>query len=226
MQRNIKLPGGCHKGELTKLGQQQARDVGEWLRQRYVQDLSFLPAQYEVGCTESPIICITLLLSVHQSNMCDLRQTNLQSCSSLHKTVLACLCCTQHAQLALSIPPLCSMGFICCQDGAVSGRTTNFSRTIATLQGVLTGLYPEAAQPIPVATASDMDEIMFANVLSCERLADVMKRARYELRGKALPMILTLLLSRHCHFLEQQLPGCSAIEKQTTSYFECCTLIT
>ncbi|DBA85742.1 hypothetical protein WJX77_001343 [Trebouxia sp. C0004] len=113
-QRNIKLPGGCHKGELTKLGQQQAREVGEWLRQRYVQDLSFLPAQYE--------------------------------------------------------------------DGAVSGRTTNFSRTIATLQGVLTGLYPQVAQPIPVATASDIDEIMFANVLSCERLADVMKRARYELR--------------------------------------------
>lgn len=49
-QRNIKLPGGCHKGELTKLGQEQARDVGDWLRQRYVQDLSFLPAQYEVGC--------------------------------------------------------------------------------------------------------------------------------------------------------------------------------
>ena len=75
----------------------------------------------------------------------------------------------------------------CCaivfQDGAVSGRTTNFSRTIATLQGVLTGLYPDASKPIPVATASDIDEIMFANVLSCERLADVMKRARYELRG-------------------------------------------
>ena len=67
MQRNIKLPGGCHKGELTKLGQQQARDVGEWLRQRYVQDLSFLPAQYEVGYTNCPTICITLLLSVHQA---------------------------------------------------------------------------------------------------------------------------------------------------------------
>lgn len=75
------------------------------------------------------------------------------------------------------------------QEGAVSGRTTNFSRTIATLQGVLTGLYPDASKPIPVATASDMDEIMFANVLSCERLADVMKRARYELRGK-LPVLL------------------------------------
>ena len=72
------------------------------------------------------------------------------------------------------------------QEGAVSGRTTNFSRTIATLQGVLTGLYPDASQPIPVATASDMDEIMFANVLSCERLADVMKRARYKLRGNSL----------------------------------------
>lgn len=72
---------------------------------------------------------------------------------------------------------------VCLKDGAVTGRTTNFSRTIATLQGVLTGLYPDASQPIPVATASDMDEIMFANVLSCERLADVMKRATYELRG-------------------------------------------
>ena len=73
--------------------------------------------------------------------------------------------------------------FMCWQDSAVSGRTTNFSRTIATLQGVLTGLYPDTPQPIPVATASDIDEIMFANVLSCEKLADVMKRARYKLRG-------------------------------------------
>ena len=48
LQRNIILPGGCHKGELTKLGQQQAREVGEWLRQRYVDQLGFLPAQYEV----------------------------------------------------------------------------------------------------------------------------------------------------------------------------------
>lgn len=48
LQRNIILPGGCHKGELTKVGQQQAREVGEWLRQRYVDDLGFLPAQYEV----------------------------------------------------------------------------------------------------------------------------------------------------------------------------------
>jgi len=201
MQRNIKLPGGCHKGELTKLGQQQARDVGEWLRQRYVQDLSFLPAQYEVGCIDSPTICITSITVCAPSNMCDLqRQIHLQSCSSLHKMLFAYPCCKGACTFGFVKCSIVLKEFICWQDGAVSGRTTNFSRTIATLQGVLTGLYPETAQPIPVATASDM---MFANVLSCERLADVMKRARYELRGKALPMILMLLLSRHCHFLEQ-----------------------
>lgn len=81
----------------------------------------------------------------------------------------------------------------------MTGRTTNFSRTIATLQGVLTGLYPQAAEPIPVATASDVDEIMFANVTSCERLADVMKQARYDLRGEGPAMWswdITCLLSR------------------------------
>ena len=207
-QRNIKLPGGCHKGELTKLGQQQARDVGEWLRQRYVQDLSFLPAQYEVNCTVSPTICITLSLPMHHATCVTFRGRYISNpaaaCTkcSLHGCVAKMQCATCNMQHAT-----CTGGFvncstvlkelICWQDGAVSGRTTNFSRTIATLQGVLTGLYPEAAQPIPVATASDMDEIMFANVLSCERLADVMKRARYELRGKALPMMFMLLLSRH-----------------------------
>ena len=64
---------------------------------------------------------------------------------------------------------------------------------------VLTGLYPQAAEPIPVATASDVDEIMFANVTSCERLADVMKQARYDLRGEGPAMWswdITCLLSR------------------------------
>jgi len=130
--------------------------------------------------------------------MCDLqRQIHLQSCGSLRKMLFAYPCCKEACTVGCVKCSIVLKELICWQDGAVSGRTTNFSRTIATLQGVLTGLYPEAAQPIPVATASDMDEIMFANVLSCERLADVMKRARYELRGKALPMMFMLLLSRH-----------------------------
>ena len=36
-------------GELTLIGQQQARDLGAWLRQRYVDQLSFLPPDMQVG---------------------------------------------------------------------------------------------------------------------------------------------------------------------------------
>ena len=35
-------------GELTLIGQQQARDLGGWLRQRYVDQLGFLPADMKV----------------------------------------------------------------------------------------------------------------------------------------------------------------------------------
>ena len=56
LQRNIKLPGGCHKGELTKVGQQQAREVGDWLRGRYIHQLNFLPNQYKV-----PLPCQLLM---------------------------------------------------------------------------------------------------------------------------------------------------------------------
>ena len=43
------LPGGCTKGELTLLGQRQAIDTGAWLRQRYVDQLSFLPPTATAG---------------------------------------------------------------------------------------------------------------------------------------------------------------------------------
>lgn len=43
------LPGGCTKGELTLLGQQQALDVGAWLRRRYVEQLGFLPPTAAAG---------------------------------------------------------------------------------------------------------------------------------------------------------------------------------
>ena len=47
---DTKLPGGCSMGELTLAGQQQARDLGGWLRQRYVQQLGFLPPQLQASC--------------------------------------------------------------------------------------------------------------------------------------------------------------------------------
>ena len=41
-------PGGCSKGELTTGGQLQARDLGAWLRQRYVEQAKILPSEYQV----------------------------------------------------------------------------------------------------------------------------------------------------------------------------------
>ena len=43
------LPGGCTKGELTRPGQLQSRDLGQWLRQRYVQKMAFLSPEYQVS---------------------------------------------------------------------------------------------------------------------------------------------------------------------------------
>lgn len=63
-------------------------------------------------------------------------------------------------------------------------RSTNYQRTVATLQGVLTGLFPHERDPIPVETAQDVDEILFANVGSCERLQQLLMRARQQVKGK------------------------------------------
>lgn len=57
------------------------------------------------------------------------------------------------------------------------GRTTNYSRTVATLAGVLTGLLPGAAHPITVHTTEEMDEILFGNPASCQRLKTIVKTA-------------------------------------------------
>jgi len=103
-----KLPGNCHKGELTREGQHQARSLGRWLRSRYNEDaLGLLPEEYK--------------------------------------------------------------------DGIVHNRTTNYSRTIATLQAVLTGLFPGNSRPILVHTTEAMDEILFANLESCQRLKQLVK---------------------------------------------------
>lgn len=42
------LPGGARRGALTVLGQEQARSLGQWLRERYVDQFSFLPDAYRV----------------------------------------------------------------------------------------------------------------------------------------------------------------------------------
>jgi hypothetical protein len=115
-QMSTVLPGGCSKGELTKVGQLQALELGYWLRQQYIDSLGYLPASY------SP--------------------------------------------------------------GVLAARTTNFSRTRATLAGVLTGLYPGVADPIPVITSGDLDEILFADTKRCPHLKVLMAAAETMLKAK------------------------------------------
>ena len=49
MQMDTILPGGCSKGELTRHGQMQSRNLGKWLRDRYVSDLGLIPETFQVS---------------------------------------------------------------------------------------------------------------------------------------------------------------------------------
>lgn len=59
------LPGGCTKGELTLVGQQQALDLGAWLRRRYVQQLCFLPPRSAAGAVSGRTTNYRSVVVVH-----------------------------------------------------------------------------------------------------------------------------------------------------------------
>ncbi|KAK3277775.1 hypothetical protein CYMTET_14241, partial [Cymbomonas tetramitiformis] len=42
-----KMPGGCHTGQLTTTGFQQAIDLGKWLREQYVVQHELLPVELD-----------------------------------------------------------------------------------------------------------------------------------------------------------------------------------
>lgn len=50
-------------------------------------------------------------------------------------------------------------------------------------QGVLSGLFPGTTVPIPVHTASEIDEILYTNVRSCRKLHQLMQTLNREQRG-------------------------------------------
>eukprot|EP00298_Acanthocystis_sp_HF-20_P001423 c11838_g1_i1.p1 GENE.c11838_g1_i1~~c11838_g1_i1.p1 ORF type:complete len:429 (-),score=129.85 c11838_g1_i1:19-1278(-) len=51
-QETTKFPGGCSVGELTKLGREQAINLGNELRKRYVEELKLLPTQPDASLLE------------------------------------------------------------------------------------------------------------------------------------------------------------------------------
>lgn len=70
------------------------------------------------------------------------------------------------------------------QAGSIVSRSTNFSRTLATLQGVLTGLYPAATStPAPVTVSSDLDEMLYADSKKCPHLAALINMGKHAARG-------------------------------------------
>lgn len=79
------------------------------------------------------------------------------------------------------------------QEGALSARTTNYARTIATLQGVLTGLYPSLREPVTAVTTSDIDEIMYANVKACARLKSLITSLSKEHKDSTAPLAVDVV---------------------------------
>ena len=65
----------------------------------------------------------------------------------------------------------------------MEARSTNYRRTIATVQGVLTGLWPDTSSAVPVRVAEDVDEVLFGRSDSCERLRDLVKQQTKALKG-------------------------------------------
>ena len=112
----------------------------------------------------------------------------VQDSDNASKADAACRCSGQHGHFHLLSFLLfaCTDTRPCCarQADAVTGRTTNFQRTIGTLQGVLTGLYPDMREAIPVTTAADLDEVLFANVQGCMSLKLAMDAAKEKVQGE------------------------------------------
>lgn len=69
----------------------------------------------------------------------------------------------------------------------VEARTTNFQRTINTLQGVLSGIYPNLPNSniiVPVLTSGETDEILYADSKSCPHLGTFLEASKALIRSQ------------------------------------------
>ena len=69
----------------------------------------------------------------------------------------------------------------------VKARTTNFQRTINTLQGVLTGLWPDlplSKTTVPILTSGETDEILYADTKTCPHLGTFLEASKALIRSQ------------------------------------------
>ena len=188
MQAESVLPGGCTKGELTRPGQLQSRELGQQLRQRYIQELQFISPQYQVHSSRHLKSESRHIVWVSHRRMLAL---SCSACRPLtchdRSDISEWLTCPQSVS---SWQQSCVCGVL--QDTEVEARSTNYRRTTATVQGVLTGLWPDTRSAVPVRVAEDVDEVLFGRTDSCERLRDLMKQQAKALKGETASRVEAL----------------------------------
>ena len=91
---------------------------------------------------------------------------------------------------------------------------------------MLTGLYPDTREAIPVTTAADLDEVLFANVQGCLSLKLAMDAAKKKVQGDSVRSskrdVLCSQPSRECMQLWQCLQG-PAVVKAPQTHQQGCT---
>ena len=117
-----KYEGGCHKGQLTLVGQLQSRDFGGWLRRRYV---GLGAAEAEPGSRGG---------GDPPASSCGVGSGSSPTAGFLPPQLLP---------------------------GCLAAQTTNYQRTVATLRGLLTGLYPGTTEAVEVTTHPEIEEFLY-----------------------------------------------------------------
>lgn len=202
-QVNEKYVGGCHKGELTLIGQQQVRLralVGfsccrDTLGSSFCKRAGTAPGCASL-CVQQPAAFLTLSARFPAPP----GRRGISGASSAGGTAWCMACCPTagrrarwwHGRPATSAPsPRCRWegggGGGCRRLVAWHPKAAGVLNTTAPrcpMQGVLSGLFPGTRTPIPVHTTEEIDEILYTNVKSCRKLHSLLTDLQAQLKGE------------------------------------------
>ncbi|GFR52541.1 hypothetical protein Agub_g15116 [Astrephomene gubernaculifera] len=188
------LPGGCRQGTLTSAGYGMALKLGAWLRHRYVDGH---------GSTGGflPDLLTASTASTTSSRGSSSKGRRLATAAAAAAGAKGAGVAANAAGNGVADPSFelgrtgsRTDGVVRWDSAVASLRTTTIRRTVATLRGVVTGLWPGLAvateeegeekdrrsgAPLPVAASVESLEIMYGNNRTCARLQplyDAMQR--------------------------------------------------